>query len=274
MDVACYVHTVLPTESINNMQNRLEGKRAIITGATAGIGKATAEIFAQSGCNLIITGRRIERLEKFKDELQSNNSIDVEIAAFDVRDRQACSNFVSNITEQIDILVNNAGLAKGVDAVYDADLDDWDQMIDTNIRGLITMTRLIAPKMKEKNSGHIINVSSTAGHESYAGGSVYTATKHAVRAFTESTKKDLHKTKVRVSMVSPGLVETEFSIVRYHGDKDKADDVYEGMEPLVAQDIAEIIHFTANRPEHVNIMDTIVMPVAQSSATMVHRQDD
>jgi NADP-dependent 3-hydroxy acid dehydrogenase YdfG len=256
------------------MQNRLGGKWAVITGATAGIGQATAEIFAKSGCNLIINGRRKERLQELKEEFQSNHPVEIETASFDVRERQACVDFVSNISHQIDILVNNAGLAKGVDAVYDADLDDWDQMIDTNIKGLITMTRLIAPKMKEQNSGHIINVSSTAGHESYAGGSVYTATKHAVRAFTESTKKDLHGTQVRVSMVSPGLVVTEFSIVRYDGDKDKADDVYEGMKPLVAGDIAEIIHFIANRPEHVNIMDSIVMPVAQSSATMVHRQDD
>lgn len=256
------------------MQNRLEGKWAIVTGATAGIGQATAQIFAESGCNLIITGRREGRLEELKREFQSAHDINIETAAFDVRDREACTNFVSDINHSVDILINNAGLAKGVDAVYDADIDDWDLMIDTNIKGLVTMTRLISPKMKEQNSGHIINVGSIAGHESYPGGSVYSATKHAVKAFTEATKKDLHGTKVKVSMVSPGLVETEFSIVRYDGDTEKADNVYEDMQPLVARDVAEIVHFIANRPDHVNIMDSIVLPVDQSSSTMVHRQND
>lgn len=256
------------------MQNRIEGKWAIITGATSGIGKATAQIFAESKVNLIITGRRENRLEELQSELVSEHDIDIEVASFDVTDRDACTNFVGSLSHPVDILVNNAGLASGVDAVYDADFDDWDAMIDTNVKGLSTMTRLISPQMKERNSGHIINVSSTAGHESYAGGSIYSATKHAVRAFTEATKKDLHGTDVRVSMVSPGLVETEFSNVRFHGDDERADQVYEGMKPLVGRDIAEIIHFMANRPAHVNIMDTVVIPVAQSSATMVSRNND
>ncbi|HEX6982225.1 MAG TPA: SDR family NAD(P)-dependent oxidoreductase [Balneolaceae bacterium] len=256
------------------MQNRLQGKWAIITGATAGIGEATAKIFAESGCNIIITGRRQERLNELKNELQSSNSGGVEAAAFDIRDREACKDFISTLNHPVDILINNAGLAKGVDAIYNADLDDWETMIDTNIKGLFMMTRLIAPKMKERNKGHIINIGSIAGHESYAGGSVYTSTKHAVKAFTEATKKDLHGTKVRVSMISPGLVDTEFSTVRFKGDKSRADEVYAKMQPLIAEDIAEIVHFTANRPPHVNIMDTIVFPVDQSSATMVYRQDD
>jgi len=256
------------------MDNRLEDKWIVVTGATSGIGKATAEIFAESGSNLIITGRREDRLENLREELKSDHPITVETSAFDVRDRSACEGFVSDLSHPIDILVNNAGLAAGVDAVYDADFEDWDAMIDTNVKGLITMTRLISPKMKKRNSGHIINVGSIAGHESYPGGSVYCASKHAVKAFTEATKKDLHGTKVRVSMVSPGLVETEFSNVRFKGDDEKADQVYEGMEPLVGRDIAEIIHFMANRPPHVNITDTIVLPTAQSSATMVDRQDD
>lgn len=256
------------------MQNRLKNQWAIITGATAGIGAATAKIFAESGCNVMLTGRRQERLDELKKELQSSNSIKVETASFDIRDREACKQFVAGINHPIDILINNAGLAKGVDAVYDADLDDWETMIDTNIKGVFMMTRLITPQMKERDSGHIINISSIAGHESYAGGSVYSSTKHAVRVFTEATKKDLHGTKVRVSMVSPGLVDTEFSTVRFSGDKERADEVYAKMQPLVAEDIAEIVHFTANRPPHVNIMDTIVFPVAQSSATMVYRQDD
>lgn len=256
------------------MQNRLADKWVLITGATAGIGKATAQLFAESGCNLVITGRRKERLKTLKENLESNFDTEVEIASFDISDGQACQTFVDELSHPIDILVNNAGLAKGVDAVFDAELDDWDTMIDTNIKGVLTMTRLIAPQMKERNSGHIINIGSIAGHESYPGGSVYCSTKHAVRAFTEATKKDLHGTDVRVSMVSPGLVETEFSEVRFKGDKERADQVYEDYEPLVAQDIAEIVHFMANRPPHVNIMDTVVFPVAQSSSTMVHRKND
>lgn len=253
------------------MKNRLSNKRALITGATSGIGEATARLFGASGCHLILTGRRQERLEQLAEDLQSNHEIEVQTAAFDVRDADACQNMVDNLSDPVDILVNNAGLAKGVEAVYEADLEDWNLMIDTNIKGLMTMTRLIAPKMKARNQGHIINVGSIASHESYAGGSIYCATKHAVKAFTEATKKDLHGTKVRVSMVSPGLVETEFSVVRYDGDKDKADQVYEGIQPLVAEDIAEVIHFTANRPPHVNIVDTTIFTVDQSSATMVHK---
>lgn len=256
------------------MKNRIEGGWALITGATAGIGKATVNIFAEHGCNMIITGRRKERLQMLKEELESSSNVDVEIACFDVRNRKACKEFVSNLSQPIDILVNNAGLARGVEAVFEADFDDWDTMIDTNVKGLMTMTRLITPNMKKRNSGHIINIGSIASHESYPGGSVYCATKHAVKAFTEATKKDLHGTNVRVSMVSPGLVDTEFSEVRFDGDKKRADKVYEGLQPLVARDIAEIVYFVANRPPHVDIMDAIVLPVAQSSSTMVDKGDD
>lgn len=253
------------------MKNRLSGKWAVITGATSGIGHASAKIFAASECNLILTGRRQNRLEKIRNELSAEYSINVKIASFDVRKRQECIKFTDTLTVPVDILINNAGLAAGKDAVYDADLDDWEAMIDTNIKGLIMMTRLISPKMRERNSGHIINVGSIAGHESYPGGSVYCGTKHAVKAFTEATKKDLHDTDIRVSMVSPGLVETEFSIVRFKGDKERAGKVYEEIEPLTGEDIAEVIHFMANRPPHVNIIDTVVFPVSQSSSTMVHR---
>lgn len=255
------------------MKNRLSNKWAIITGATSGIGEATAYAFGESGCNLILTGRRQQRLDEIANTLRSGYDIEVKIAAFDIRDADACRSMVEGLSNPIDILVNNAGLAKGVEGVYDADLEDWNLMIDTNIKGLMTMTRLISPKMKKRNQGHIINIGSIASHESYPGGSIYCATKHAVKAFTEAAKKDLHGTKVRVSMVSPGLVDTEFSVVRYDGDKNQADQVYEDMQPLVAEDIAEVIHFTANRPSHVNIMDTIVFPVDQSSATMVHYDD-
>ncbi len=255
------------------MKNRLQDKLAVISGATAGIGKAAAELFAESGCNLAVTGRREERLQTLKDQLENKHGVDISIGAFDIRNRQGCVKFVESISKPVDILVNNAGLAKGTDAVYEADLDDWDTMIDTNVKGLLALTRLISPQMKERNEGHIINIGSTAGHEAYAGGSVYCATKFAVNAVTKAAKKDLHGTRVRVSMVSPGLVETEFSKVRFSGDTEKADSVYEGMKPLTPEDIAEIIHFTANRPHHVNILDTIVYAAAQSSATMVHREE-
>lgn len=253
------------------MKNRLSGKWAVITGATSGIGHACAKIFAASECNLILTGRRQKRLEKIQNDLSAEYSIDVKVASFDIRERQECMNFTDDLTVPVDILINNAGLAAGKDAVYVADLDDWETMIDTNIKGLIMMTRLISPRMRERNSGHIINVGSIAGHESYPGGSVYCGTKHAVKAFTEATKKDLHDTDIRVSMVSPGLVETEFSIVRFKGDEERAGKVYEKIEPLTGEDVAEIIHFMANRPPHVNIVDTVVFPVSQSSSTMVHR---
>lgn len=245
-----------------------------ITGATAGIGKATAQLFAEAGCNLILNGRREKRLKELKSTFEREFEIEVKLAAFDVRDRDAAQQFLSLLDQPIDVLVNNAGLAKGVDAVFDAQHDDWDAMVDTNIKGVLNMTRLISPQMKNRNQGHIINIGSIAGHESYPGGSVYCATKHAVKAFTEATKKDLHGTHVRVSMVSPGLVETEFSDIRFKGDTDRAEEVYEDMEPLVAEDIAEIVHFIANRPPHVNIMDTIVFPVSQSSSMMVHRDND
>ncbi len=256
------------------MKNRIKQKWTFITGATAGIGKATAKIFAESGSNIVLNGRRKNRLDKLKKQFTEDYNIEVVLAPFDVRDREAAKKFLNGFSNSIDILVNNAGLAKGVDAVFDAEYDDWDSMVDTNIKGVLNMTRLISPEMKKRNSGHIINIGSIAGHESYPGGSVYCATKHAVKAFTEATKKDLHGTKVRVSMVSPGLVETEFSEVRFKGDTDRANEVYEDIEPLVAEDIAEIVHFMANRPPHVNIMDTIVFPVSQSSSMMVHRGND
>lgn len=251
--------------------NRLKGKMALITGATSGIGKATAELLAESGCNLILTGRREDRLKTLSQTLSSEFGVEVHAATSDITDLEACKLFAEDFADQkIDILINNAGLAKGVDSVQTGSFEDWDAMIDTNVRGVLAMTRLFLPKMLERNSGHIINLNSTAGHEAYPGGVTYCATKHAVKAITEATKKDVHGSKIRVSMVSPGLVETEFSNVRL-GDDAKADAVYKGIDPLTAQDIAEIIVFIASRPSHVNILDSIVMPVHQSSATMVHR---
>lgn len=252
--------------------NRLANKWTLITGATSGIGKASARLFAQQKSNIIITGRRNNRLKKLQEELEQQHAVKVLISCFDVRNRKACKSFIESIEEPIDILVNNAGLASGKGKIYDSDFEDWDKMIDTNVKGLLTMTRLVSEKMKKINSGHIINVGSIAGYEAYPGGSVYCATKHAVKAITESAKMDLLGTKIRVSSVSPGLVETEFSKVRFHGDEDQAANVYKNMKPLSDIDIAEIILFMANRPPHVNILDTIVFPTAQSSATLVARK--
>lgn len=251
---------------------RLKGKQVLITGATSGIGKAAALQFAEAGCDLILTGRRQKRLEELKNEFSALHNVRVKTAVFDVRDRDACRKFVDSILNPVDILINNAGLASGLDPVDGADFDDWDVMIDTNIKGLLNMVRLLGPGMRERNSGHIINIGSIAGYEAYPNGSVYCGTKHAVKAITQASKMDFHGTNVRVSAVSPGLVETEFSEVRFHGNRERASGVYSGMEPLSAVDIAEIILFTASRPPHVNIMDTIVLPVAQSSSTMVHRK--
>ncbi len=255
------------------MQNRIEGKWALITGATSGIGKATAYQFAELGCNLIITGRREERLLQISDDLANKYGVKAKSYSFDISDSNAVEEFVSELDFDIDILINNAGLALGTDKVFELSREDADQMFDVNVRGLLELTRLISPKMKQKNSGHIINIGSTAGYEAYSGGVVYCATKHAVKAITEATKKDLHGTNVRVSLISPGLVETEFSNVRFKGDNEKADSVYKGLQPLIAEDIAEIITFVANRPDHVNIMDTIIYPVYQSSPTMVYRDE-
>ena len=254
-------------------QHRLKDQWVLITGATAGIGKATAHYFAKEKANLVLTGRRGQRLRELKDELVELFNVHVEVFEFDVRDREECRKCINSVVYPIDILVNNAGLASGKDAIDNADFEDWDKMIDTNVKGLLNMTRFVSERMKKRNSGHIINISSIAGHEAYPGGSVYCATKHAVDAITKATKMDLHGTGIRVSAVSPGLVETEFSEVRFHGDKEKAKQVYENTKALTADDIAEIIIFMATRPSHVNIMDTIVLPISQSSSTMVHRSE-
>lgn len=254
--------------------NRLKGKTIVITGATSGIGKASAFMFAEMGTHLFLTGRRAERLQQIQQEISDRFSeCTVSIFSFDVSNYEECERFVEQLPDKVDVLLNNAGLALGTDAVFDLKKEDADQMIDVNIKGVLSLTQLISPKMKQQNSGHIINVSSTAAHEAYAGGVVYCATKHALKAITDSTKKDLHGTNIRVSMVSPGLVETEFSNVRFKGDDQKASSIYKGLKPLVADDIAEIILFVANRPPHVNIMDTIIYPVYQSSPTMVYRDE-
>ncbi len=249
-------------------------KTAIITGATAGIGEATAIEMSNLGYNLILTGRRKERLENLKQQLQSNHTVDVSIHSFDIRDRNQVENFCRNeiADQQIDVLVNNAGLASGLSPIHEGDIEDWEKMIDTNVKGLLYITREITPRMVEQQSGHIINVGSIAGIEVYPNGNVYCATKHAVKAISEGLRKELFDKNIRVTNIAPGLVETEFSIVRFHGDKDRADGVYANMQPLTAKDIADCIAFAVSRPAHVNIADMLILPSDQGSATQVKRR--
>lgn len=250
----------------------LKGRTALVTGATSGIGEAIAAQFAAAGASLVLTGRRRERLLVLKDRLESGSDVPVRIFDFDIRDRSACEGFARHIDgTDVDILVNNAGLSRGLDPVQSADIDDWEEMIDTNVKGLLYMSRLFLPRMVARGSGHVLNIGSIAGHEAYRGGSVYCASKHAVTAINTAMKMDLTGTPVRVSMISPGLVNTEFSTVRFHGDTQRADTVYQGMTPLVADDIADIALFIVTRPPHVDIMDVLVFPTAQSSAYLVHR---
>lgn len=254
--------------------NSEQRKCAIITGATAGIGQATAVEFAKLGYDLILTGRRKERLESFKSTLESEHGASVSIHAFDIRIKAEVEQFCQNeIGDRvIDVLVNNAGLASGLSALHEGDVEDWEKMIDTNVKGLLYITREIAPRMVEANSGHIINVGSIAGVEVYPNGNVYCATKHAVKAISEGLRKELYDKGIRVTNIAPGLVETEFSIVRFHGDDKKAKTVYDGMQPLTAVDIAECIAFAATRPSHVNVADMLILPSDQGSATQVNRK--
>ncbi len=249
-------------------------KIALVTGATSGIGEATAMIFAENGIDVIITGRRKERLDILKNKLQAMN-VRVLSLCFDVRNEEEVKLNLGNLPEDwknIDYLVNNAGLAAGLSTFQDGDTDDWNRMIDTNVKGLIYVTRTVSPRMIERKSGHIINIGSIAGKEVYPNGNVYCATKHAVDAITKGMRIDMLPHNIKVTQVSPGAVETEFSIVRFHGDKERADKVYEGFDNLVAQDIAECIWFVASRPAHVNINDMLVMPTAQASGSIFHKK--
>lgn len=250
-------------------------KIVLITGATAGIGEACAEKFAANGYNLILTGRRKERLEKIKEELELAYKVKVHTLAFDVRKNEEIKNAIESLPESwndIDILINNAGLSQGLDPVQDGSPEDWDTMIDTNVKGLLYMTRAIAPSMIERGRGHIINIGSIAGKEVYPGGSVYCATKHAVEALSKSMRLDMFRHNIKVSQISPGAVETEFSIIRFKGDEERAKKVYHGYQPLKAEDVAEATFFVADAPEHVNIQDILIMPMAQANSTSFDRR--
>ncbi len=248
-------------------------KTIVITGATSGFGRACAEVFAQNDWQLVICGRRRDRLENLRQELAE---IPIHVACFDVSRRAEIEAMVAGLPEQfqaVDILLNNAGLALGLNPAQTADLDDWETMVDTNIKGLFTMTRLLLPGMVTRGRGHIINMGSVAGSWPYPGGNAYGATKAFVHQFSNNLRCDLHGTGVRVTTIEPGLAETEFSVVRFGGDKAKADAVYGGADPLTAADIAEIVFWTANRPAHVNINSLEVMPVCQSwSPFAIHRR--
>ncbi len=247
-----------------------------ITGASAGIGAACARAFAERGAHLLLSARRIERVQALAEELAAAHGIEADAAALDVTDREAVQRYVNGLEAEgklPDILVNNAGKARGLDLFHEADIDDWEEMIDTNVKGLLYMSRAILPHMVARDSGHVIHIGSIAGRWVYPKGHVYNATKFAVYALTEGMNMDLVGTKVRVSSVDPGLTETEFSVVRFHGDEERAKQVYAGTRPLTGEDVADAVVYVANTPEHVDILQLVMMPTAQRHAMIVHREE-
>ncbi|MDI3525850.1 MAG: 3-hydroxy acid dehydrogenase / malonic semialdehyde reductase [Tenuifilum sp.] len=250
-------------------------RTALITGATSGIGKATALRLAQDEFNLIITGRRLERLEELKKEIEVKYKKDVLILNFDIRNLDEVNKAIDSLPKhwrKIDVLINNAGLAVGLNHIQDGIIDDWERMIDTNIKGVLYITRKVAPMMIEQGKGHIVNIGSIAGTQVYENGNVYCATKHAMHALSQGMRQDMLKHNIKVSEIRPGLLETEFSMVRFKGDVEKAKSTYQGLTPLFAEDIAEAIHFVLTRPAHVCINDLEVTPVAQANAYYVNRK--
>lgn len=250
-------------------------KIVFITGASAGIGKACAEVFASKKYKLILSARRIEKVQKLAQELQKAYGIEVIPLKMDVRKKSDVHRVLESLPQQwqeIEVLINNAGLSQGLDPIFSGSTDDWDRMIDTNIKGLLYVSRAVIPQMKDRQSGHIINIGSIAGKEVYPNGNVYCATKHAVDALSKAMRIDLLPYGVRVTALHPGAVETEFSLVRFKGDEDRAKKVYEGFVPLYAEDIAEAAWFVVSRPKHVTINDMVIMPTAQANATQIHKQ--
>lgn len=249
-------------------------KIALITGASSGIGEACAQTFAQQGYHLILVGRRENLLEKIADQLIAKHEIEVKTLQLDVRDKEEVAYKLGTLApnwKKVDVLINNAGLSQGLDPIDKGDTDDWDTMIDTNVKGLLYVTKIVSTWMVEQKSGHIVNIGSIAGKEVYANGNVYCATKHAVDALNKSMRIDLLPHGIKVTAIHPGAVETEFSIVRFKGDEARAKKVYDGFEPLIAQDIADAIWFAASRPAHVNINDMLIMPTAQANGNLIKR---
>ena len=253
----------------------IEKQTVVITGASSGIGASCAKMFAKEGVSLILAARRRDKLEAVATEIKQAYQSKVYLLEMDVRERGEVEKSFASLPESwrnIDILVNNAGLSRGLDKLQEGDIQNWEEMIDTNVKGLLYVTRSLLSGMVERNQGHIINIGSIAGHQNYPGGNVYCATKAAVRALSEGLKMDLFGTPIRVSSVDPGTVETDFSNVRFRGDTEKAKRVYQGMNPLTPDDIAEIVVFCATRPSNVNMSEVLVLATDQSSATMVNRQ--
>ncbi|WP_414568835.1 SDR family oxidoreductase [Nostoc sp. CCY 9925] len=253
----------------------LENQIILITGASSGIGTACAKIFAGAGAKLILAARRLERLQQIADTLSQDFNSEVHLLELDVRDRSAVESAISTLPpswSSIDILINNAGLSRGLDKLHEGSFTDWEEMIDTNIKGLLYISRYVVPGMVSRGRGHVVNLGSIAGHQTYPSGNVYCATKAAVRAISEGLKQDLLGTPVRVTSVDPGMVETEFSEVRFHGNTQRANQVYQGLTPLTADDVADVIFFCVTRSPHVNINEVVLMPVDQASATLVNRR--
>ncbi len=248
---------------------------AIITGASAGFGRATAIALARNNYDVVITGRRAEKLEKVEEEIRSKSEADVLSLSFDIRVKEAVKDACGKLTgkwEKVDVLVNNAGLAAGMSLIHEGSVDDWEQMIDTNIKGLLYITRLITPGMVKREKGHIINIGSIAGKEAYEKGNVYNASKFAVDGLTQAMRIDLVDFGIKVTAINPGAAETEFSLVRFKGDQERADSVYDGFTPLYAEDIAEAVLFSVSRPPHVNIDDMVIMPSAQARSRKINRK--
>jgi 3-hydroxy acid dehydrogenase / malonic semialdehyde reductase len=254
---------------------RLTDKIVFVTGASNGIGRSCAHAFAREGARLLLAARRQERLEALAAEIASGTGVAIRLLPLDVRDQPAVERAIASLPPEwtgIEILVNNAGLSRGLEKLHEGLLSDWEEMIDTNVKGLLYVSRAVLPGMVARGRGHVINIGSIAGHESYPGGSVYCATKAAVRALTAGLRMDLVDTPVRVSTVDPGMVETEFSLVRFHGDAERAKRVYQGITPLGPDDVADVVLFCATRPEHVDVAEVLVLPNAQASATIAHRR--
>lgn len=256
------------------MSNRLQGRVALVTGASSGIGMASARAFAHEGAHVLLVARRLDRLASLSAELGQAHGVRTHALALDVRDREAVDRSLGSLDppwSSIDILLNNAGLSRGLAPVHEGDVRDWEEMIDTNVKGLLYVTRCVVPGMVSRGRGHVINIGSIAGREVYERGNVYCATKYAVRALTEGLRLDLHGTGVRVSTVDPGIVETEFSVVRFRGDAERAAKVYADTRPLRPEDVADAVIYCATRPAHVSVAELVLLAADQSSATRIHR---
>ena len=257
-----------------DMSEPMQDRVVLITGASSGIGAACAKVFAAAGAKLIVAARRKDQLKQLADDL-SQTGAQVHPLVLDVRDRSSVQSTLASLPDfwaEVDVLINNAGLSRDLDKLYEADIQGWEEMIDTNMKGLLYVTRSIVPGMVKRDRGHVVNIGSTAGHQTYPGGNVYCGTKAAVKSISEGLKQDLLGTSVRVSSVDPGLVETNFSNVRFRGDTERADAVYKGMTPLTPDDVADVVFFCVTRPAHVNISDVVLMPVAQAPGMLIHRE--